>query len=447
MGAMRVVAALAVVVSLAAAGCGSSTAPTSGTDAAALVPPDAIAFVTVDANLDSEQWRRLDKLTQGLRLRARVLETVRKALREKQLDFHDDVRPAFGGELDVAVLAVGNDEFEAIVLTQPEDEAKLRSLVAAYDEHAEGYRVERIGDWSVVADSAEAFAAVRRAESGRSLADVADFQAAQAQLESEALATAYADGAELQRLPGGLGALVRVAGSPRWVAARLAAEQDAVRLDVHAARPTPLPAVYRPRLLRDVPSGAILAVSFKDAHLLLKRLALDGVQRALGIRLQDLAPALRGEGVFYVVPSSFLPIFVLEVESPNPQASARSLQRLARGLSAKTGNALALHVVTRGNHVLLTNGLGPAPTTGGRLVDDEPFKAALDAADVPGEVTWLAYADVQRLIPLAQALSQLLGRAPPRASDLQGLDQLGTLVAFGARTGSTSRLGLRLTIR
>jgi len=183
----------------------------------------------------------------------------------------------------------------------------------------------------------------------------------------------------------------------------------------------------------------------------LKRLAredaLRGVQRALGVSLEELAPALRGEGVFYVVPSSFLPIFVLEVESPNAQAAARSLQRVARRISVKTGNALALHVVMRGNHVLLTNGLGPAPTTGGRLVDDEPFKAALAAADVPGEVTWLAYADVQRLIPLVQALSPLLGRPPPRASELENLDRLGTLVAFGARSGSTSRLELRLTIR
>lgn len=175
-----------------------------------------------------------------------MLETVRKALREKQLDFGEDVRPAFGDELDIAVLQVGSDEFEAIVLTQPKDEAKLRSVVAAYDEHAGGYRVERIGDWSVVADSAEAFAAVRRAESGRSLGDVADFRAAQAQLDGDALATAYAEGAGLQRLPGGLDALARVAGSPRWVAARLAAEQGAVRLDVHAGSPTPLPGPLPP---------------------------------------------------------------------------------------------------------------------------------------------------------------------------------------------------------
>lgn len=444
MGAMRVLAPLAAVLVLATAGCGSSTAQTSGTDAAALVPPDAIAFVTVDANLDSEQWRRLDELTQGLPLRTRVLETVRKALREKQLDFAEDVRPAFGDELDIAVLQVGSDEFEAVVLTQPKDEAKLRSLVAAYNARAGDYRVERIGDRSVVADSAEAFAAVRRAESGRSLEDVADFRAAQAQVDGDALATAYADGAGLQRLSGRLGALARVAGSPRWVAARLAAEEEAVRLDVYAGSPAPLPALYRPRLLRDVPSGAILVVSFKDAQLLLRRLAREGL---LGLPLADLAPALRGEGVFYLVPSSFLPIFVLEVESPNAQAAARSLQRLARRIGVKTGNALALHVVTRGNHVFLTNGLGPAPTTGGRLVDDEPFKAALAAADVPRDVTWLAYADVQRLTPLVQALSQVLGRAPPRASELENLDRLGTLVAFGARSGSTSRLELRLTIR
>ena len=53
-----IAAALAAVFLLVAAGCGSSTAATdqAGGDAAQLVPPSALAFVSADTNLDSAQW-------------------------------------------------------------------------------------------------------------------------------------------------------------------------------------------------------------------------------------------------------------------------------------------------------------------------------------------------------------------------------------------------------
>ncbi len=460
MAAMRVaIAALATALLLVASACGSGTAPTSANlgRAAALVPPDAIAFVTVDGNLDSQQWRRLDDLTRGLRVRTRVLDQVRKALRTVQLDFDEDVRPAIGDELDVAVLGSEDGQPEAIVLTQPKDEAKLRSLVAAYDEHAEGYRVERIGDWSVVADSPETFQKVRAAESGRSLADVQWFHDASDRLTGDAVARAYASGAALRSLPAEAGGLIRAAGSPRWVAARLEAEQDAVRLELQAGSLSPAPAVYRPRLLRDVPSGAVLAVSFKDLDGPLGRVAADPalrdslreVERYLGVPLARLAPALRGEGAFYVLPGDLVPIpvFALEVESPNPQAAVGSLRLFAAQLRAKTGNVLPLRVARYGSRVVLTDAPATLGTSGGSLLDDQSFKDALAAAGAPDEVTFLAYADVHRLAPILQTVRQLLSRGTASPAGTQDLDRFGALVAFGARSGSTSRFEARLSFR
>src|SRR6266545_2992383 len=400
MAAMRVaIAALATALLLVASACGSGTAPTSANlgRAAALVPPDAIAFVT------------------------------------------EDGQP------------------EAIVLTQPKDEAKLRSLVAAYDEHAEGYRVERIGDWSVVADSPETFQKVRAAESGRSLADVQWFHDASDRLTGDAVARAYASGAALRSLPAEAGGRIRAAGSPRWVAARLEAEQDAVRLELQAGSLSPAPAVYRPRLLRDVPSGAVLAVSFKDLDGPLGRVAADPalreslreVERYLGVPLARLAPALRGEGAFYVLPGDLVPIpvFALEVESPNPQAAVGSLRLFAAQLRAKTGNVLPLRVARYGSRVVLTDAPATLGTSGGSLLDDQSFKDALAAAGAPDEVTFLAYADVHRLAPILQTVRQLLSRGTASPAGTQDLDRLGTLVAFGARSGSTSRFKARLSFR
>jgi hypothetical protein len=59
----------------------------------------------------------------------------------------------------------------------------------------------------------------------------------------------------------------------------------------------------------------------------------------------------------------------------------------------------------------------------------------------------LAYADIQRLAPILQALASLSGKGQAKPSSTLKLEKFGTLVAFGARSGSTSRLEVRLTVR
>lgn len=432
---MRAAAAALLAVTLLV-GCGSSAKPAGGlgTDAAELVPPTALAFISVDTDLRSKEWKR-------------VLDVVGPV----GLPI-DELRPALGDQLDLAVLELGDDEPSAIALVQPKDEAKLRSLVSKLGTE---YSVREIGGWSVVAESEDEFAQVRRAESGRSLAETHWFADASAEFSGDALATAYADGVGLAREPRELGALVRAAGSPDWVAATLTDDEGAIRFELRAQALEPAPALYRPRLLADVPSGALLAVSFKDAHLFLERLAGDaGFQGPLeelheytGVELAELTPALRGEGVFYVVPGLLLPTLVLELDSPGPEIATRTLRDVADRVRQKTGNVLALNVLRRGSRVFLTNSPALPSAAGGRLVDDQAFKDALAAADVPDEVTWLAYADLHRLVPIVQTLSQLLGGSQPSHETRERLDRLDTVVAFGSRSGSTDRLALRLTTR
>jgi hypothetical protein len=175
--------------------------------------------------------------------------------------------------------------------------------------------------------------------------------------------------------------------------------------------------------------------------------ALGGLEKILGVSAAQLPATLRGEGVFYVAQSAVVPTLVLELSSPNPAGAARAFRSVAARLRATAGNVLTLSVFRQGSRVFLTNAAA-APTVGAnRLVDDQPFKDALAAADAPADVTWLAYADLHRLLPLVQALSQLQGGAAPRQEETKRLEHLGTLVAFGARSGSTSRLELRLESR
>jgi hypothetical protein len=105
-----------------------------------------------------------------------------------------------------------------------------------------------------------------------------------------------------------------------------------------------------------------------------------------------------------------------------------------------------LRVERHGKYVLLTNAAAGTSPGGGSLMEDQPVKDAFAAADVPAEVTWLAYADIQRLAPILQALAALTGNGQSKPSTTgPKLEKFGTLVAFGARSGSTSRVEVRLT--
>jgi len=259
---MRVIfAALGLGFILVVSACGGTTTATraaAGGDAASLVPPDAIAFVRADADLDSAQWRSLEDLVGPIDLPA---------------DYAQTIKPAVGDQLNLAVLGIEQGKPEAVAIVKTNDEAKLRALASKFDQGDEHYTVERVGEWSVVADSPEAFAAVRSAQSGRSLADVPAFQSATGRLDPNALAAAYVDGARLGAATGKAASVTQLLGSPRWLTAQATAQGKALQVDARAGTPKQARAAYRPSLLRDVPSGALLAVSFKDGNVALKRAA------------------------------------------------------------------------------------------------------------------------------------------------------------------------------
>ncbi|MGZ8794951.1 MAG: hypothetical protein ACXW0F_09950 [Gaiellaceae bacterium] len=423
-------AALALGLLLVAAGCGSGTAATrtsSATDAASLVPASALAYVSADANRDSQSWQAVSDLLGPIGTDA---------------DYKRDVHPALGDRVNLAVLGVDNGKPEAVAIVKPTDVAKLQALAKKFDQGTEHYTVENIGGWSVVADSAASFQAVRDANTGSSLADNADFKSAMSQVGSPSFATAYASGSGVAQLPAKLRALVRIAGSPRWVAAGITADKSALHVDVRAAGAS-TSAAYRPALLNDVPSGAILAVSFKDVDQLLARIQAEPTLSASLPPFLNGLSSLGGEGVLYLLPGTLLPVITLEVQARDPAAAAESL----RALAARAAKLLPLRVERHGNYVLLTNAAAGTSLGSGSLLEDQPVKDAFAAADVPAEVTWLAYADIQRLAPILQALASLTGQSQSKPSTSLKLEKFGTLVAFGARSGSISRLEARLTTR
>ena len=148
-------AALALGLLLVAAGCGNSSAATgssSGTDAASLVPASALAYVSADANLDSQSWQ--------------VVTDLFGPIVGTDANYTRDIKPALGDRVNLAVLGVEDGKPEAVAIVKPTDVAKLEALAKKFDQGTEHYTVENIGGWSVVADSAAAFQSVRDANTG-----------------------------------------------------------------------------------------------------------------------------------------------------------------------------------------------------------------------------------------------------------------------------------------
>jgi hypothetical protein len=394
-------AALAAGLLLVASGCGSGNAATTSisSDAASLVPASALAYVSADANLNADAWKGIQKLTGPLKFDS----------------------AAVGDQLNIAVLDVENGKPEAIAIVKPKDEAKLQALASKFDQGNEHYTIQKIAGWSVVADSSDAFQAVRNAAAGTSLADTQEFKQALSQLDGDAVAFAFANGALAKQLPANVRPLV---GSPQWFTAQLRGDKDELKLDAHAVGWSTV--AYKPTLLRDVPAGSILVVSFRNAS-----------QLPFAF-LKPYVKGINGEGVLYIVPGAILPVVTLEVRPADPAAAMSTLRKIAKQI----GNNLPVNVQRHGGKVILTTAQAGFGTGGKSILDDKAFKDALAAANVPDEVSWLAYADIRRLAPLAEAFSSLLQKNGSR-SQLKLPEDLNTLTAYGA----SGRLGARVTLR
>jgi hypothetical protein len=440
---MRVFAALALsALALFAAGCGASVSGVArgaelGGDAAALVPADASAYVAADTNLDSTQWQRVDDLTKSFPIRPKILDAISSELQKRGLTWKDDVAPALGSEVDIALL--GTSDY--VAFAKPSDEAKLRALASKLSEGNEHYTVEDIGGWSVVADSKDLFDKVRAAQGGSSLADTPTFKAAWAAIGGDALARAYVRGSALTAVP----KLAQLGGKADWLAARVTASGDALRAELvkHPAGAAP---AAKQALLGDVPSGSSLAIAYHGSAALSQALSSAGMGGTLP--LTQLAPLLNGDGVLYVRSTGIVPQIAIELAAKNPQAALAS----ARGLLTKVAGGLGplplTAQISNGKVVISDGPAAIAALWGGpKLVADGDYKAAVKSAGVPPRTTFVVYANVSELAPFVQLLGQAVGGKAPDPALVDNLTQVDKALAWGSQTGSTARVTLWLRPR
>lgn len=415
--------AAAVLGAIVLAGCGGND--TAGASAIGLAPADATGYVELDTTLDSDQWNDVQALLDRFPSRPQLITELDKLLAEEQLQWEQDVAPALGDT--VAVIWVGQTQEDVVWATQPDDEAKLRSLVEKVaDEAKTDYVLGELDGWTLVAER-QAVLDDLKAGDGE-LADNDAYQAALEELPEERLAFGWVrkealSAADLPNL------------QFEWLAGAIEARDDGAaatfveRLTGEAGK------TYTSRRLDEAPADTLAFLSFDTASLRGQTSSLAPLANILGVRVDQLVGDIEGEGAFWVLPAPGFPELTLVLTTSAPERTRQQLEELLDGAP------LPIRVAVVGGQVVATTATSPAQAlerarVGGTLADDVDFREAQSAAGMPDETGGFLYLDVADALPLL-TLAGYAGVDIPK-DVLENLRPIRSIVAWSEADGSTS---------
>jgi hypothetical protein len=472
MRAMRRVALFALfalVFALSASGCGgTSGSATSVASGAEVAPADALAFIAVDTNRDSQQWKQADALLQKFPFRDKLLQELNRSLSEQGLDLERDVLPALGPEVDVVVVEVAGKPQE-VGLTQPPNKLVFDQLL---EKSSTPLKHAQVGDWTAFSDKQAALDTVRNASAHLDGADA--FGQAMDELPDEANAKAYVNGAALtpairSRAP----ELSNVPlGSVAWIAAALSSHEDGWKLEGAWKSKEGTAKPFSPTLLDRVPAGSLLVASFKGGDRAYAQLrntpqgkqAMAQLQQMLGVSFEQLTRLAADEGVLYVRKSLLIPEATLVLKQTNPRTASATLNTLAnrvallmhaRPVKANASGTVkklplgevSLYYGVAGGDLIISDSLAPFGSKVSTTIEHDPvFEKAKSAAGMPDENAGFLYVNVQDAVPMIQALAQLGGASiPPEVS--QNLAPLQSFLAYGAASDGVTKFSASLQVR
>jgi hypothetical protein len=496
---LAVAAPLAALALLVAAGCGggSKQSASGGPSGAEVIPASAVAYVAVNTDLGSDQWKQADALSKKFPDRAKALAQIQQQLTKGGVDFKTDVKPALGPELDFAWLDYADNGNNAVAVTQPKDEAKFAELVkkANKSDPKNPIVMEKVGDWTALARSQAVLGRLKSAQNGAKLADDDRFKDAVADLPDDALVKVYLNGAAAASAirssiaQGNVAAGGLLAGTPlqglEWVSASGTAESDGVRLAA-GAKSSKGGKTYSAELVDALPAGAWAYISFHDLASGIRR-ALNTfkstpgfeakraqLEQAFGFSVEnDLLPLFAGEGALAVYPPAAgtrVPTidFLLKVDD---EAKARRVLRRI-GALARLGNVGTVKPVRVGSvsgtelHVngspftidyglskdviVVTNSRSALGSVGGggkKLADDPLFKEARSDAKAPDKTSWFLYANLHTVLPaildFVSSTSSSSGAVEARANT----KPLRSVFVYGTKDGDVTRVGGFLVVK
>ncbi|NUR76147.1 MAG: hypothetical protein HOQ28_07690 [Thermoleophilia bacterium] len=420
---MKRLALLGVAALLAASGCGGSK-PAS--DAAELVPPTTLSFVSLQTDLGP-----LPHVLRLFPFGPAALESVRKGLQLKR---------SMGPQLDVAIFKGGTISF-----TQPVDEKRFESALGPGQLHA------HIRGWTVFTAKPALLDLVRH-HKGK-LSELPAYRSATGRLPGDAIVRAYAasGGAGLVRRATGLGgSLPNIPRNAKWVAAALSSSRDEVTLEVHAQGAVAAGSLPSDDLVSKIPAGAVLAVGLGGVG------QVPGNARLEGVDLQGIADALGGEAIAYVRAGLPFPEVTLVSRPKDAEQALRDVGRLITRLARPrrppvptTVDGVTLQDVALGAVDIYYG------TFDGMLVVSDSTDAVgalrshgdkLKVPGLPDRTNGFLYLDVEHALPAVKAFAKLANQQVPARLEAD-VKPLKTLVVYGTRDGDVQTIVASLQTR
>jgi Protein of unknown function (DUF3352) len=436
---MRFFALLLTLLTLAATAltaCGDSDEATSSSEAASLVPTDAVVYAEATIKPEGDQKQQLEdllaKFPGGKELGSNIADKIDEATMKPgdKITFKDDVQPWLGEQaaLFVGGFGVGSEPRDIGVLLATDDEEASLDAVKKSEPKAKEASYEGVDyltfsdddgdpvaagtlDGQLVFGTVSAFKAVVSASKGDGLAGTDGYQQALEDAAADRLGLVYVDMKAvadlIARMPGGgQQALKGLKGLDKPVVATISADSDGAEIAATVqASGNPFGAVAGSGsdLIGDVPADAWLALGQPDLGKALDA-QVDQLQSTLGSRDQieqqlraatglsleeaigwmgDFAIFVRGESVDQLNGA-------LVAETTNPDDSAKLLQAVQR-LARTAGDGTQVRPLgIPGDGFQLTSPDLPqsvyAYQRDGRVVIAYGEAAAKDALDPPSKL-------------------------------------------------------------
>jgi hypothetical protein len=470
--------ALALFASLAllAGGCGGKKQAAGSSSAAPLVNADVLAFGSLDTDFGSSQWQQLDALAKKFPGRDQAIESIKKDIADQGIDFDNDIKPAFGPEIDYAVAAGATANDTTVVgFLQPADEGKFKALVEKTNQQPSYTTVYRKleNGWYALANNQADIDNVLKG-SGTALSDESLYKDAVAKQPSDALARLYVNGPQLSKLvqkaieARGNGLSDSTTGGLQnldFISAAVSAESDGVRLQGAEQGSDLGSGDYTSKLLDETPSDAFAFLTFKAGGDLGSGLGSLSVpfESALGVSVQDVLALFENESGLYVRPGAVIPVFAAFLGPSDTTKGMATLTKLAARAAAGSGATLsggaektlsfgtqfALHFGVKDGKIVITNSPGGISQVGSpseTLAASPDFIEAAAAAGLPDSNGGFDYIDLKNAIPLIEGFAGLAGSKIP-AQVSENLRPLRSFLAWSAGSGDSRTFDAFLEIK
>jgi len=453
-GRRRALAATALAV-LAAVGIllvGRSGNPPIATGAARLVPADALVYVHLSTDPRRAAVRRAVKLAGRFPSFGRLRDSILR-----RLSVNGDASEMahwLGPEAALALLDTSGTIAGSLVVIGVRDEEGARRFLAegrggASPERYRGVRIDHYGDvmgafvraaggarYVVIGQEASVHQAIDLAQGrGRSLADDGEYRSAVAGLPADRVADAYVTGGGVHRLLVPAGGLLGVVGALldrpglQATGVALSAEDPGARLVVHALGGSGPYEPFTPRLLGDVPQGALAYMGVRGFDRTAARLlAATGEQsstlgRVIAAIPRELITPLQGEVALLLTAQGDRTVLTVLARAGDERRTRAALGRLPGALRKvlprlrtrhatvagvpatvlRSGPAFQLDAALFGGKLVIATapeGIALLRANRARLKDEEAFRRVVPETGT--KVTTVVFLDFDQLLQLAE---------------------------------------------